>query len=216
MFVGHYGPGLAAKALDKKIPLWLLFLSVQLVDIAWAILVLLGVEKVRIVPGFTAASPLDLYYFPYTHSLVAALLWSLAGVLIYRYASRLGNWFSAMVIGVAVFSHWVLDLLVHSPDLPLYDNHMKVGLGLWNYPVIAFALEATVLLAGIVIYLKATRPVSRGGRYGMLVFGVSMLAIQGSSFFSPPPSSADALAGMALVMYALFAGIAYWLEKKRI
>ena len=88
MFVGHYGPGLAAKALDKKIPLWLLFLSVQLVDIAWAILVLLGVEKVRIVPGFTAASPLDLYYFPYTHSLVAALLWSLAGVLIYRYASR--------------------------------------------------------------------------------------------------------------------------------
>lgn len=74
MFIGHYGAGLAVKAADRSIPLWLLFLAVQLVDVAWAVLVILGIEKVRIVPGITATNPLDLYYMPYTHSLVAALL----------------------------------------------------------------------------------------------------------------------------------------------
>src|SRR2546430_4352852 len=77
MFVGHYGVSFAAKRLDKTIPLWVLFLAVQLLDVGWGILVPLGVEKVRIVPGITASNPLDLYYMPFTHSLVAALLWSL-------------------------------------------------------------------------------------------------------------------------------------------
>src|SRR5437879_2302890 len=84
MFVGHYGISFAAKRLDKTIPLWVLFLAVQLLDLGWGVLVPLGVEKVRIVPGITASNPLDLYYMPYTHSLVAALLWSLAGYVVYR------------------------------------------------------------------------------------------------------------------------------------
>src|SRR5438093_963415 len=86
MFVGHYGISFAAKRLDKTIPLWVLFLAVQLLDLGWGVLVPLGVEKVRIVPGITASNPLDLYYMPYTHSLVAALLWSLAGYVEYRSA----------------------------------------------------------------------------------------------------------------------------------
>jgi len=215
MFVGHYGPGFAAKALDKKIPLWLLFLAVQLVDVVWAILVLLGVEKVRIEPGITVTNPLDLYYMPYTHSLLAALLWSVAALLIYRYASRLGNWFSATVLGLAVLSHWVLDLVVHRPDLPLYDNSMKVGLGLWNYPVISSALEAALLFGGMFLYYKTTRPVSRGGRFGMIIFGFVMLAVQFSVFFGPPPPSDKAVAIMALFSYVVFTLVAWWLEKKR-
>jgi len=215
MFIGHYGPGFAAKALDKKIPLWLLFLAVQLVDVMWAILVLLGVEKVRIVPGITVTNPLDLYYMPYTHSLLAAILWSVAALLIYRYASRLGNWFSATLVGLAVLSHWVLDLLVHRPDLPLYDNTMKVGLGLWNYPVISSALEAALLFGGMFYYYKKTRPVSRGGRYGMIIFGFVMLAVQFSVFFGPPPPSDKAVATMALFSYVVFTLVAWRLEKKR-
>jgi len=215
MFVGHYGPGFAAKALDKKIPLWLLFLAVQLVDVVWAILVLLGIEKVRIVPGITVTNPLDLYYMPYTHSLLAALLWSVAALLIYRYASRLGNWFSATLVGLAVLSHWVLDLVVHRPDLPLYDNTMKVGLGLWNYPVLSSALEAALLFGGMFFYYKTTRPVSRGGRYGMIIFGFVMLAVQFSVFFGPPPPSDKAVAIMALFSYVVFTLVAWWLERKR-
>src|SRR3972149_2278819 len=84
MFIGHYGPSFAIKATDKSIPLWLLFIAVQMVDVLWAVLVLLGIEKVRIVPGITATNPLDLYYMPYTHSLVAALLWSAAAFVFYR------------------------------------------------------------------------------------------------------------------------------------
>lgn len=65
MFVGHYGPSLAAKAAKNSIPLWILFIAVQLLDVSWSIFVLLGIEKVRIAPGITATNPLDLYYMPY-------------------------------------------------------------------------------------------------------------------------------------------------------
>ena len=78
MFVGHYGPSFAIKSVRRGIPLWLLFVAVQLLDFGWAVLVLLGVEKVRIVPGITASNPLDLYYMPYTHGLPGSLAFSLA------------------------------------------------------------------------------------------------------------------------------------------
>ena len=215
MFVGHYGPSFAAKALKKSIPLWLLFLAVQLVDVLWAIFVLLGIEKARIVPGITATNPLDLYYMPYTHSLVGSILWSITAVVLYRISSSVTGWPAPGVVGVAVFSHWVLDLLVHRPDLPLYDDAFKVGLGLWNFPVVAFALEVASLFFGMYLYLRSTEPVGRGGRYGMVIFGIIMLAVQGFVFFGPPPSSVKAAAVIALVSYFVFAGVAYWLEKKR-
>ena len=141
MIVGHYGPSFLAKALDKTIPLWLLFLAVQLVDIVWAIFVLSGIEKVRIVPGFTATNPFDLYYFPYTHSLPAAFAWALGAFVLYKLV-RAGNGSrGAWLVAAAVASHWFLDLVVHRPDLPLYDNAAKVGLGLWNYPIATLALR---------------------------------------------------------------------------
>src|SRR5215510_12537645 len=134
MFVGHYGPSFAAKAIDRTIPLWLLFLAVQWLDVMWSIFVLLGIEKVRIVPGFTATNPLDLYYMPYTHSLIGAVLWALAMGILYKLWSKNEGLLAPVLVGLAVFSHWVLDLLVHSQDLPLYGNRMKVGMGLWNFP----------------------------------------------------------------------------------
>ena len=215
MFVGHYGPGFAIKAADKSIPLWLLFIAVQLVDVLWATFVLLGIEKVRIVPGITAASPLDLYYMPYTHSLIGSIVWAGVATVAYKLTSRVGNWKAALLIAIAVFSHWILDLLVHRPDLPLYDNAAKVGFGLWNYPVISFVLEAACLFGGMYFYFARTKAVTAGGRYAMIVFGVIMLAIQSSVFFAPPPGSDKELAVTALLSYGVFAAVAFWLERKR-
>ncbi len=209
MFVGHYGVSFAAKRIHVAIPLWVLFLAVQWLDVIWAPLVLLGVEKVRIVPGFTATNPLDLYYMPYTHSLVAAILWAAAATVAYYWFRR--HWRSAFFVGAAVFSHWILDFVVHRPDLPLYDNTAKVGLGLWNFAALAFALEALLLLGSMVFYLER-RPVRLTS---MFVFGLLMLAVQGSVFFGPPPPSPAAVAGMAFGAYAVFALVAWYLVDRR-
>src|SRR6476620_4931355 len=160
MFVGHYGVSFAAKRVAPTIPLWALFIAVQLLDVIWAPLVLAGIEKVRIVPGITASNPLDLYYMPYTHSLVAAFAWGIAGIILGRLLLGIRDWSASSWIGAAVFSHWVLDFLVHRRDLPLYDDAAKVGLGIWNYPVIALLLEALLLFGGMMMYLRRTSPLS--------------------------------------------------------
>jgi membrane-bound metal-dependent hydrolase YbcI (DUF457 family) len=211
MFVGHYGVSFVAKRSDDSIPLWVLFLAVQLLDIVWAPLVLLGVEKVRLVPGFTATNPLDLYYMPYTHSLVAALLWSAAAAVAYRRLARSATVRASLIVGAAVFSHWILDLVVHRPDLPLYDNAAKVGLGLWNRPILAFALEAILLLGGVALFLRHRR----GRRLPLVVFSLIMLAIEAYVFFGPPPVSDVAFATTALGAYALFALVVWWLVDRR-
>ncbi len=215
MFIGHYGPSFAIKAIRPAIPIWLLFIAVQLVDIAWAILVFLGIEKVRIVPGITASNPLDLYYMPYTHSLVGAGLWAAAAIVLCKPLRGVRNWSAAAWMGAAVFSHWLLDWLVHRPDLPLYDDTMKVGLGIWNYPAIALALEALLLFGGMIMYLRRTQAINAIGRLGPPVFGILMLAIQGYIFFGPPPASPGAAAITALLSYFVFAVVAHWLDRQR-
>ncbi len=211
MFVGHYGVSFAAKKGDDSIPLWVLFLAVQLLDVVWAPLVLLGVEKVRIVPGFTATNPLDLYFMPYTHSLVAALLWSAAAAATYRLLGRSSRLRASLLVGVAVFSHWVLDFVVHRPDLPLFDDSAKIGLGLWNRPLLAFGLEAALLLGGVVLFLG-----HRAGRgVPLVVFSLMMLAIQAYIFFGPPPVSDVAIAVTALGAYTVFALVIWWLTDRR-
>ena len=215
MFVGHYGPSFAIKAIQHPIRLWVLFIAVQLLDVGWSVLVFLGVEKVRIVPGITASNPLDLYYMPYTHSLVAAFAWAVAGIMLCRLLLGVRDWSASIYIGGAVFSHWVLDFLVHRRDLPLYDDAAKFGLGIWNYPIIALSLEALLLFGGMIMYLRQTRPLGIVGRLGPPIFGVLMLAIQGYIFFGPPPASPVAAAVTALVSYVVFAAVAHWLDRNR-
>lgn len=213
MFVGHYGASLAIKSVQRPIKLWVLFIAVQLLDVGWSVLVFFGVEKLRIVPGITASNPLDLYYMPYTHSLVGALAWAFAGTILCRILLR--NWSAGILIGAAIFSHWVFDFLVHRPDLPLYDDAEKVGLGIWNYPIIALSLEALLLFGGMFMYLRRTRPLSGVGRFGPPIFGILMLAIQVYIFFGPPPTSPVAAAVTALIAYIVFAAIAHWIDRNR-
>jgi hypothetical protein len=210
MFVGHYGVSFAAKKWDAAIPLWVLFIAVQLLDVAWAPLVLLGVEKVRIVPGITASNPLDLYYMPYTHSLLAAILWSIGAFVLYRFLAPTARSIAALVVGLSVFSHWVLDFLVHRPDLPLYDDTAKVGLGLWNRPALALGLEAALLFGGLWLYV-GTGVTRRGA---LVLFGLIMLAVQAYIFFGPPPISDKAAALTALAAYAVFALAIHLLERR--
>jgi membrane-bound metal-dependent hydrolase YbcI (DUF457 family) len=214
MFIGHYGVSFALKSADKSIPLWLLFVAVQFLDVLWSIFIMTGIEKVRIVPGITATNPLDLYYMPYTHSLVGALVWSAVAFAIYKFGRKsLTN--TALWVGAAVFSHWLLDLIVHRPDLALYDDSYKIGFGLWNYPAIAFALEIVLLFGGMIIYLRSTTANSAVGRYGMPVFGIVLILVQSYVFFGPTLSSPAAAALIAITCYVAFAGIAFWLERQR-
>ena len=208
MFVGHYGVSFAARK-SGPVPLWVLFVAVQLLDVGWSVLVLLGIEKVRIVPGITASNPLDLYYMPYTHSLVAALLWSAGALAVYRLAMPRGDNRAALVVAIAVFSHWVLDFVVHRPDLPLYDDTARVGLGLWNFPAPALGLEAALLFGGLWMCFRSGA-VHR--RAATVVFCLVMLAIQAYIFFGPPPASDKAAAVTALASYVVFAVVIRFFE----
>jgi hypothetical protein len=215
MFVGHYGVAFGVKTPRNKIPLWVLFVAVQLLDFLWAPFVLLGIEKVRFVPGITATNALDLYYMPYTHSLIGALLWSAITLVIYKIGWRnIASTSAALLVGFAVFSHWLLDLIVHRPDLPMYDDTLKVGFGLWNYRGIEFVLEIGILLFGELLYLKRNGATAR--KIGIIIFVAALVLIQTSNtFLRRPPSSDGAFAITALVFYTVFAVIAFLLEKRR-
>jgi membrane-bound metal-dependent hydrolase YbcI (DUF457 family) len=215
MFVGHYGIAFAARSERNKIPLWVLFVAVQLLDFLWAPFVLLGIEKVRMVPGITATNSLDLYYMPYTHSLVGALVWSGLAALVYKVASGAkASRAAALIVAFAVFSHWILDLIVHRPDLAIYDDTLKLGFGLWNHRGLEFGLEIVILVGGILLYLKRNKSVAR--KVGIVVFGVVLILIQaGNTFVNRPLSSDRAFAITALISYTLFAAIAFLLEKRR-
>src|SRR5271165_2088424 len=184
MFTGHYSASFAGKAVDRAIPLWVLFVAVQLLDFFWSILVLLGVEHVRIVPGFMAASALDLYDMPYTHSLAGALAISVIGGALFCLLSK-RPWTAGLIVGLAVFSHWILDLIVHAPDLLIYGSH-KMGFGLWNYFWPELVLEVVLLLVTLLWYLSAvSSPVVK--RRAWILFAI-LLVFQCIDKFGPPPA----------------------------
>ncbi len=217
MFVGHYSVAFAVRTERNKIPLWVLFVAVQFLDYIWATLVLLGIEKLRVIKGFTAGSMLDSYFHPYSHSLIAAVLWSGVAGLCYKLVCRwLGYGYTksaALVVGVAVFSHWILDLIAHPRDLPIYDNTAKVGFGLWNYRDPEFAVEIALLALGIALYLaRNVMPAVRKG--AVIAFGIALVVIQiGDTYVPRAPLSDKATALGVWIFYTLFVLIALAVEK---
>lgn len=213
MFVGHYSFALAIKSKDKSIPLWTLFLAVQFVDILWASFVFAGIEKVSIEKGFTASNPLNLFYMPFTHSLIGAVGWALLAAFGYFLWKRQTK--SALFVGVAVISHWLLDFLVHRPDLGIIGDSHKVGLGLWDFPLIALPLEIGILIVSLWLYLKSITSNSAVGKYGMIIFVALLILLQFASIFGPNPTSPTEFALTGLAFYLVFAGVAMVLEKYR-
>jgi hypothetical protein len=179
MGIGHYSVSFALKAANKNISLGLLFLAAQFVYIFWLIFVLLGIEKVNILPGVTAADPFDFVFYPFTHSLVASFLWAGAVYVVFRLIpAKPGSRQSqvALVMGAAVLSHFFLDLIVHRPDLPLAsDDSYKIGFGLWNHVLASYLLEGLILLGGLWIYLRSTKSTTLVGKYGMSIFALCLL-----------------------------------------
>ncbi len=213
MFVGHYSVAFAAKNERNKIPLWVLFVAVQFLDYIWATLVLLGIEKLRVIKGFTAGSMLDSYYHPYSHSLLTALIWSAVAAVIYKGVWR-GKLSAALLVGLAVFSHWILDFIAHPRDLPIYDNMWKVGLGFWNYRGLEFGLEVVLLTGGTILYLRRNA-LSAARRKAVIGFCVALIIIQiGDTFVPRAPLSDRATAAGVWIFYTLFVGAAYLLEKR--
>lgn len=217
MFIGHYAPAFALKAAPTKIPLWHYFVAAQFLDYLWAVCILTGIEKARIAPGFLAASSLDLYFMPYTHSLAAAAFWSAAGAAIYhavvnRAAGRKG----AISIGAAIFSHWIADLLVHAKDLALYPGSaVKLGFGLWSSVAASQALEFGLVGAGLLLYAKSTAPRGAQGRAALLTLVVVFIAMQAYNLLGPPPGAIGEVAVSALLAYSVLAAFAYWLDRAR-
>ena len=175
----------------------------------WSIFVLLGIEKVRIVPGITASNALDLYYMPYTHSLVGVLCWSVLAYVVCQIVPSLRGVRTELILAAAVFSHWILDLIVHRPDLALYDSVGKMGFGLWNYRGAAFALEMGVLFGGAAMLYRIAA--HRGRLIGFTIF-LAAFQVFGTFFFPPPPSDHTA-AATALVSYIVLALIAWWVDR---
>lgn len=211
MFVGHYAAALAARAIEPRAPLWTYVLGCQAVDIAWSGLIIAGVEKAGIDHGLPG-SPLILSYMPFTHSLPAALLWSVAvgaGLMALLKLPRRAGIF----IGLAVFSHWLLDFLVHRPDLPLVWNGPMVGLGLWNYPVPEQALEMGLLAIGAAAWGWRRGKEGRGW-IGASAFLAFLLFLQIVPMVSPMGADRLSMGGMALVAY-LFTGVAAWMVEPR-
>jgi len=217
MFVGHYSVAFACRTERNKIPLWVLFVAVQFLDYIWATLVLLGIEKLRVIKGFTAGSMLDSYFHPYSHSLITAVIWSVVAAFVYKtVCGRRGRHYSKsapLIIGLAVFSHWILDLVAHPRDLAIYDNTWKVGFGLWNYRGPEFALEIALLAGGIVLYLaRNTMPAIRKG--AVIAFGLVLVIVQiGDTYVPRTPLTDKATVTGVWVFYTLFVLIAFAVEK---
>ena len=176
MFIGHFGVGFAAKPLAPRLSLGTLFLAAQFVDLLWPTLLLLGIERVEIVPGITRVTPLDFVHYPYSHSLVWVLGWGAlfaAVCLLLRRSPR-----AAIVLGLAVISHWLLDLVVHRPDLPLYpgDPH-PLGLGLWSSVAATLAVELPIFAGGVWLYLSSTEARDAIGRWALWGLVAYLLAI---------------------------------------
>ena len=215
MFIGHYGVALAAKPAQKQVPLWLLFIAVQWLDVVWSVLVMLGIERLRIVKGFTEANSMDLYYMPYTHGLIGALCLSaiLGGLSTLLLRDRgVGVFF---VVAGAAFSHWLLDLVVHVEDLPLLGDSMKVGFGLWRHVWLSLPLELATLFVGAVIYARALPSETRRGVWAYWTFVALMVLAQLYGQFGPDPASPLAEAQTALGAYLVLAAVAGVVDRLR-
>jgi hypothetical protein len=200
MFVGHHAIAFAAKPLAPRVSLGTLFAATILLDLIWPILLLLGIEDVRVAPGITAFTPLDFYNYPVTHSLLAVLGWSVAAAIVHWLFRRSAR--DAAIIGAAVLSHWVLDFIVHRPDLPLWPGGPKVGLGLWYSIPGTIGVEGAMFVAGLALYLRATRARDRVGSIALWSLVVFLAVVYVVNLTSPPPPDARTIG---------FAGLAQWL-----
>ena len=213
MLLGHFAVALAAKRYAPRTSLGSLILAATFLELLWPVLLLAQWERVRIVPGLMKASPFDFEHYPISHSLVMAMLWGAilgAGYQVFRRYPR-GAW----TVALAVVSHWVLDLLMHRPDLPLWPGSSpKFGFGLWNSVWGTVAVEAVLFVIGLSMYTSVTRPRDRTGTWALAGLAVFLGAVFVSVFMGPTPPSARAVALTGLASF-VFVAWGYWIDSHR-
>lgn len=213
MFIGHFGVGFGAKSLAPTVSLGSLFIAAQFLDLLWPTLLLLGVEKVRIVPGATVVTPLVFEHYPVSHSLVAVVGWAVLVGTIHFVLKR--KRVAAAVLGTLVISHWVLDAIVHQPDLPLIPGAATVvGLNAWSSLPVTLAIEGSLFAFGVWLYFRATQPDDATGRWGVIALVVFLLFIYAGNLFGAPPPSAEAIAWIGQLQWLLVLW-GYWIDKHR-
>ena len=213
MFLGHFGLAFAAKRVAPQASLGTTLIAAQTLDLAWPVLVLAGVERVEIAPGITRVAPLDFVHYPYTHSLVAAALW--AALVAGLYMAVRGNARAALWIAALVASHWVLDWVVHRPDLLLYPGESGAhGLGLWNSLGATLAIEGALFAGGVALYGTSTRALDRVGRWALAGLVAFLALIYAASVAGPPPPSSRAVAWSGVALWLLVAW-GYWIDRHR-
>lgn len=214
MFIGHCAVALAAKRVEPKISLGVLFFAALLPDLAWSVLLLAGIEEVAIFPGVTKVTSLDFVYYPYSHSLLSAILASAAA-----YGAGYALWRSgraARLMGALVFSHWILDFVTHTRDLPLMFGARltKLGLGLWDHLAVSVALELILFAAGLFIYTQIAKPKDKTGIFALWALTAFLLIAWSGSIFGPPPPNATMVALSALFVWLLIPW-AVWIDRHR-
>jgi len=214
MFIGHYALALAAKRAAPRTSLGTLFAATSLADLLWPLFLLLGWEHAHIVPGPNPFLTLWLDSIPISHSLITLIGWG--ALFAYLYHMRTGEARAALVVALLVVSHWVLDVVTHRPDMPLYPGGTPLGLGLWNSVVGTVVVESVMFVAGLWIYVEATRARDRIGRYGFWALVAVLVLSYVGSLFSPPPPTRVALAIGGIIFGWLFVGWAAWGDKHRV
>ena len=216
MFVGHYAMGMAMKKVEPKLNLGWTFLAVMLLDALLGLFVLLGLEKATIPENYQ-----DLHYlkfeFPFSHGLVAALLWSGVTFVIFRWLWQEKPNVAKMagLMAAAVFSHFILDFIVHIPEIPLLtQNSPKVGLGLWDNLWVALGVEVGITLVGLALYFRAKPVLTQRAKFGfpILIGGLILLSVGGQAF-GPAPPNVTGPAINWIVMTVVIALIGFWLDK---
>jgi hypothetical protein len=202
VLIGHNAVAFAAKRVAPRTSLGVLMAATMFVDLLWPILLLLGVEHVRLQRGVTRMSPFDFYDYPWTHSLVMGIAWAILFGGVYWAVSRYGR--GAMVVGACVLSHWVLDFIVHRPDLPLVPGGgPRVGLGLWNAPIVTIGIESAMLAIGILIYRGTTKPRDGIGSFGFWALVILLAGMYIANASGAPPPNVRVLAYMALTLWVV-------------
>lgn len=214
MFIGHYAPAFVAATHPKAPHLGVLFVAAQFVDYAFFALTLAGIEQLQPAPEVTGLMPFALCHMPYTHSLLGTLGWALAFALIVRLFSR--DWTAPVVAGAVVASHWLLDLIVHRPDLTLAGAPPWLGLGLWDLPAIEMPFEALLANGALIWFAVRTRARNREGTHALMLLAVAMALFQAWNWLAPAPETVTAALPLsAITAYTALALLAWWAGENR-
>lgn len=220
MFIGHYGIGFALKKVEPRLSLGILIFGATMLDILFGLFLLAGVEHAKIVPGATVVSPFEFYDYPISHSALGAVVWTTAGFLAYWLwpkGDRTSRKWLAFVLASAIFSHFILDVISHTPDMTIFGNNSpKLGLSLWNSLAGTMIVELGLLFSGIALYRSATYSTSSAGKYGLAFMVLILVVLYIGNIFGPPPPDIISVGVVTTAGQLVLVALAFWVDRYRI